>query len=456
MSKPSRAKLTHGPVGQRLRELTVPTIWGVLAMMSFNVVDTWFVGQLGLRELAAMSFTFPVVMTLMSVAIGLSAGTSSVLARTAGEDDQAKMQRVATDSVILAILITLVLAAIGYLTIDPIFRLLGAPDDLLPLIREYMVPWYAGMIFLLAPMVTMAMLRATGEAGIAGRLLIAASLLNIVIDPLLIFGLAGFPRLELAGAAYATIIARATVLFSALWILRTKLNLLTTARVSLAELKASWAGILHVGLPAAGTNIIIPVANGVIVALVATYGADAIAGLGIATRVEMFSLVIFFAMSGIIGPFVGQNLGAARRDRILLALKQSYIFCLILGAALAVIVGIAAKPVAGLFSEAPGAIEVAALYLWIVPISYGAAGIVMLVNASFNGLGQPLPAMTISITRMVIVYIPLALLGRALFGIPGIFAAYAVTNLLTGAGAAVWAWVVCRGTPQREFDPANP
>jgi Na+-driven multidrug efflux pump len=312
------------------------------------------------------------------------------------------------------------------------------------------------MIFLLAPMVTMAMLRATGEAGIAGRLLIAASLLNIVIDPLLIFGLAGFPRLELAGAAYATIIARATVLFSALWILRTKLNLLTTARVSLAELKASWAGILHVGLPAAGTNIIIPVANGVIVALVATYGADAIAGLGIATRVEMFSLVIFFAMSGIIGPFVGQNLGAARRDRILLALKQSYIFCLILGAALAVIVGIAAKPVAGLFSEAPGAIEVAALYLWIVPISYGAAGIVMLVNASFNGLGQPLPAMTISITRMVIVYIPLALLGRALFGIPGIFAAYAVTNLLTGAGAAVWAWVVCRGTPQREFDPTNP
>jgi Na+-driven multidrug efflux pump len=140
----------------------------------------------------------------------------------------------------------------------------------------------------------------------------------------------------------------------------------------------------------------------------------------------------------------------------LLALKQSYIFCLILGAALAVIVAIAAKPVAGLFSEAPGAIEVAALYLWIVPISYGAAGIVMLVNASFNGLGQPLPAMTISITRMVIVYIPLALLGRALFGIPGIFAAYAVTNLLTGAGAAVWAWVVCRGTPQREFDPANP
>ncbi len=214
-------------------------------------------------------------------------------------------------------------------------------------------------------------------------------------------------------------------------------------------------GILHVGLPAAGTNVIIPMANGVIVALVATYGAEAIAGLGIATRIEMFSLIIFYAISGIIGPFVGQNLGASRRDRILLALKQCFVFCLAFGAALAVVVGLLAKPLAGLFSESAEAIGVASLYLWIVPVSYGAAGIVMLVNACFNGLGRPLPATTISVTRMVIVYVPLALAGKALFGIPGIFAAYAVSNIIVGAGAAVWGWTTCRGAPQRELTEAE-
>jgi len=455
MTSRSRAKLTYGPVSQRLRELTVPTIWGVFALMTFNVVDTWFVGQLGTRELAAMSFTFPVVMTLVSVSIGLSAGTSSVLARAAGQDDPDLMQRLATDALILSVLITLVLSLVGYLTIDPLFLLLGAPEDLLPLIREYMVPWYLGLVFMLLPMVMMGSLRAMGEAVTAGRLLIASAVLNVVIDPLLIFGLAGLPRLELAGAAYATLISRSFIVLAAFWVLHHRLGLITTARVSLERTWASWRGILHVGLPAAGTNVIIPVANGVIVALVATYGPEAIAGLGIATRIEMFSLVIFYALSGVIGPFVGQNLGASRRDRILLALKQCYIFCMALGAAVAIVVGVSALPLTRLFSESAEAIEVATLYLWIIPISYGAAGIVMLVNAAFNGIGRPLPATMISVTRMVVIYVPLAFAGRALFGIPGIFAAYAASNLLVGAGAAYWGWMTCRGAPQRELAPGE-
>lgn len=451
-----RPKLTLGPVGQRLRELTIPTIGGVFAMMSFNLVDTYFVGRLGTRELAAMSFTFPVAMTLLSAAIGLSAGTSSVLARAAGEDDPEKVQRLATDALTLSAIVTIGLSLIGYLTIDPVFRLLGAPDDLLPLIREYMVPWYAGLIFLLLPMVAMAALRAMGDASTAGRLLVASAVLNVVIDPLLIFGLAGLPRLELAGAAYATVIARAACLVGALWVMHVRLGLITLAPASGARIRQSWLGVLHVGLPAAGTNMIIPMANGVIVALVAAFGPAAIAGLGIATRVEMFSLVIFYALSGIIGPFVGQNLGAARRDRILLALRLCYVFCLAYGAVLALVVGLVAEPIAALFSETASVIEVTALYLWIVPVSYGAYGIVMLVNASFNGLGQPLPATAISVTRMVVVYIPLALAGKALFGIPGIFAAFTLSNLCVGAAAAFWCWMTCRGAPQRELQAGEP
>ncbi|HSG65671.1 MAG TPA: MATE family efflux transporter, partial [Gammaproteobacteria bacterium] len=126
------------------------------------------------------------------------------------------------------------------------------------------------------------------------------------------------------------------------------------------------------------------------------------------------------------------------------------------GAVLALVVGLVAEPIAALFSETASVIEVTALYLWIVPVSYGAYGIVMLVNASFNGLGQPLPATAISVTRMVVVYIPLALAGKALFGIPGIFAAFTLSNLCVGAAAAFWCWMTCRGAPQRELQAGEP
>ena len=441
---PSKPLLTEGPVGSHLQAMTVPMIWGILAMMSFNIADTWFVAQLGGHELAAMSFTFPVVMTMMSVGIGLGAGASSCLARAIGEGDPKRIRRLATDGLILAFLISGVLTVIGIATVDPVFRLLGAPETLLPLIRAYMVPWYFGLIFLIVPMVGMHSIRATGDSKTPSRLMMAAALCNIALDPILIFGLAGFPRLELVGAAYATLAVRVIPTAGVAWMFARRLGLVTFERTEFRQVVSSWLGVLYVGLPAAGTNVIIPLANGVIVAMVAGFGTAAVAGLGIATRVEAFSLIIFYAMSAIIGPFVGQNLGAGRNDRILTALRQSFYFCLALGAALAIAVGVFAIPLARFFTEEADVVQVATLYLWVVPISYGMAGIIMVANASFNGLGKPIPATIISVTRMVVVYVPLAYFGKSLWGVPGIFAAAAVSNLAVGAAAAFWSLSTAR------------
>ena len=114
------ARLTEGPVGRHLITLTIPMIWGLLAIMTFNVADTYFVGQLGAAELAAMSFTFPVVFALISIAIGLGAGTSSVLARAIGEGDRQRVKRLTTDGLILAFLIVGVISAAGIATMDPL------------------------------------------------------------------------------------------------------------------------------------------------------------------------------------------------------------------------------------------------------------------------------------------------------------------------------------------------
>ena len=446
------APLTEGSVRRHLIQQTVPMIWGIFALMAFNVADTYFVGQLGARELAAMSFTFPVVMVFISLAIGLSAGTSSVLARAAGRGDMARVQRLTTDGMILAFLATILLTIIGLLTIDPLFQALGAQADLIPLIRDYMVIWYLGIVFLIVPLVGMSAIRAMGNSKVSGYVMTGSAILNIVLDPLLIFGLLGFPRLELEGAAIATVIARASTFAAAFWFLHFKLNMLTFSCPPLAELRESWRRILHVGLPAAGTNMIIPVATGVVVALIAQYGETAVAGFGAATRIESMTLVVFYALSAIIGPFAGQNLGAGKQERIIEALSITAWFAFLYGLGAALVLALLAEPLAGLFSESPEVVAVTSDYLLIVPISYGAAGIVMVANAVFNGIGLPGKGVIVSVTRMVIIYVPAAYLGAWLFGLPGIFVAAAFANLSVGIGSYLWNRNACRQQRRRDAD----
>lgn len=418
-------------------------VWGILAMMAFNVTDTWFVAQLGVRELAAMSFTFPVIMVLISFGIGLMAGTSSVLARAIGEGDRRRVRRLTTDALTLSLLLSLVLTGIGLLTMRPLFRLLGAPEDLLPLISDYMTIWYAGFAVFLAPMAGMGAIRATGDTRLQSRLLIGSAILNLILDPLLIFGWLGLPRLELQGAAIATVAARAIILVAGFYALQFRMHLLTYRAPRFGMLWTSWRQVLHVGLPAAGTNVIIPIATGVIVSIIAGFGSDAVAGFGVAIRVEGVSLVVFYAMSAVIGPFVGQNLGAGKPERIVEAMRLSAVFCLGLGVVLAVVLGIGAELLIRAFNADPRVVSVGAAYLHIVPLSYGTAGIIMVANAAFNGLGRPLPAVAISVTRTLLLYIPLAYACAALFGLYGVFAASAAANVLVGIGAYWWNRQVC-------------
>ena len=439
-----RAYLTEGSVPRHLFNLTTPMIWGILAMMAFNLTDTWFVAQLGPAELAAMSFSFPVVMVLISLGIGLMAGTSSVLARAIGQNEHAKVRRLSTDALVLSLIISAVFSLLGIATLDPLFSLLGAGPSLLPLIREYMVPWYAGFVFFLSPMVGMGAIRATGDSRLQSQILIGAAVINLILDPLLIFGLMGFPRLELQGAALATIAARAATLGIGYWALRYKFDMLEFEPVRLAVFWRSCKQVLHVGMPAAGTNMIIPVATAFIVAVMARFGPENVAGFGVATRIEGVSLVVFYAMSAVIGPFVGQNLGAGRYERLVSSVNISAVFCLGFGLFLAVVLGVFAERLARLFNEDREVVRVCTLFLQLVPVSYGAAGIVMLVNAAFNGLGKPLPAVVVSTTRMLLLLMPGAYLGALWFGLVGVFGAIVVANVLGASIAYIWYRRACR------------
>ncbi|HEX6261109.1 MAG TPA: MATE family efflux transporter [Woeseiaceae bacterium] len=449
----NKARLTQGPVGRHLVDMTLPVLFGVFTMMLQAFVDAWFIGQVGDRELAALGFTFPVLMLVSSVAIGLGAGTSSVVARALGANDYRRARRLTTDSLLLSFGITAVISVAGILTIVPLFRLLGAPDDLIPLIGGYMRILYAGVPFVVVGMVGMSSMRATGDTRLPSLLMVMTAVANVLLDPILIFGVGPIPALELNGAAMAAFIARGALFAGALYFMRRRLDMLTFNRPDPGELRKSWADILHVGIPAAGTNAIIPIATGAITALLARYGPEAVAGFGVASRVESLTLVIYYAMSAIIGPFVGQNVSAGKADRIYLALRLCTIFCLTSGLAIAALLAGSSRFLPSLFSDNPAVTDVARIFLLIAPLGYGAYGMVMVMNASFNGMGKPLPGVAISTIRLAGVYLPLAFVADRLFGIAGIFGAYTVANIVTGVTAYVWARSAVRSQCDKHGPP---
>ena len=234
-------------------------------------------------------------------------------------------------------------------------------------------------------------------------------------------------------------LARGAIFFGGVYLLRYRLDLLSFNRPRAGELLASWRDILHVGAPAAGTNMIVPMATAIITALIARYGPEAVAGFGVASRIESLVLVLYYALSAIIGPFVGQNLTAFREDRILEALRLCTLFCIISGLAIAALLALASGALPGLFSDNPDVTGVTRLFLLVAPIGYGAYGIVMVMNAAFNGIGKPLPGVAVSVGRTILLYVPVALLAQAWLGLAGVFAAYALANVLTGITAYAWA-----------------
>ncbi len=432
----SSRDLTQGAVPVSLFKLTAPMMAGISANIMVGMLEIGFIGQLGTKHLAAITFTFPVVMILSSIALGIGIGTSSVIARSVGAGTTDEVKRLGTHAILLVFAAMSVLSLIGYLTIDPVFTMLGASPELLPLIHSYLDIYYPTMLLFTMTMVAGNIMRANGNANVPGLVMTLGALANLAIDPILIFGWFGLPRMELTGAAVAAAISR----FGTAIVLITYVSrggLITTSNI-FEGLASSARRILHIGLPAMATQLIGPVSAALITRLLAGHGEVVVAGFGVATRIESVSVMVLFAISASIGPFVGQNWGAGRNDRVREGLRVTYLFCMAWGLLIALPLFFFGSAISGLVDDSAEVIQTAAWYLAVVPCSYGLWGVLMMASASFNALGKPLPSTALSFSRMFILYLPLALLLNNLFGYHGIFIATAVSNAAVGLLGFLW------------------
>ncbi|MCB0094459.1 MAG: MATE family efflux transporter [Caldilineaceae bacterium] len=432
MKNGRRTAMLTAPVGQTLTNLTIPTVFGLLGMVAFNLADTFFVGQLGTQQLAAMSFTFPVVMVVLSIANGIGQGGGALIAHAIGEGDQAKVQRITTDLILLALLIVIVLASVGVLTVEPLFGALGAPPEILALIRQYMFIWYIMIVVVLVPMIGNLAIRATGDAKTPSMVMMVAVVVNFALDPLLIFGWGPIPRLELVGAALATALSRVVTLVYALYVLYVRDEMLTLAWPGWRALLDSWRQILAIGIPAAATNMITPLSMGLITRLVATHGVAAVAAFGVASRIDMLALVVILALGNVLGPFVGQNWGAAEYGRARQGIRLSQQFAVAWGLLMVLLLAPPGRWIAALFNDDPQVVENVVLYLWIVPLSYGLQGVLRLAAYTLNVLNKALYSMMLTLVQMFVLYIPLAYIGSSFMGLPGIFGAATIAHMAAG------------------------
>ncbi|MDD4957310.1 MAG: MATE family efflux transporter [Candidatus Omnitrophica bacterium] len=427
-----KAVLTEGPVGKTLIKLTIPMMVGLVGMIIFNLVDVFFIGRYGTMELAALSFTFPVVILITSLALGVGVGVAAAVSRAVGEKDKDHLRRLTTDSLILSIVIGAVFVVIGITTIRPVFSALGASEEVLRLIRSYMIIWYPGMFFIVIPMVGNNAIRALGDTVTPSVIMMIAVLLNIVLDPLMIFGIKPFPRMGLAGAALATLIARAATLFFSLWVLVVREKLITLKRTSWAEILRSWEEVLFIGLPTAATRAIIPVATAVITRMLATYGPEAVAAFGVAAKIEFFAMVFVFALASVVGPFIGQNLGANKPERVRKCVKYSEDTSLIWGIGVFILLALFSRPLGGLFSNNSEVIRRTTQYLRIVPVGYAMYGIMTVSVATLNVIKKPYHSSMIMIIQMFVLYVPLAMICEKFFGVIGIFMALSIAYIIGG------------------------
>ncbi|NCQ33873.1 MATE family efflux transporter [bacterium] len=442
------ATLTTGPVGPGLLRMAGPMLAGMIAIMAFNLVDTFFLGRFSTDALTAISFTFPVVMSLASLALGLGMGTSAVISNAIGEGDHQGVQRLTTDALILSFVIVVVVAAAGMFTVRPLFAAMGAKGEILDLVVRYMRIWYLTIGVLVIPMVGNSAIRATGDTRTPAMIMGIAALTNVIADPILIFGWGPVPRMGIEGAAIATALARATSLTAAIYVLGVRKKMLSRRGMTLSTMLASSRRILHVGLPAAATRMVMPLGMGVIIRLVAQFGPAAVAAYGVGTRVGMFAFAVIMALGASLVPFIGQNLGARRLDRVHDAAWFSVKFGMGYGLLTWVVFLIFARPIAALFNGHEGFQEATVLFFRIAPVGAVFSAAAAMASTVLNGMLKPLRAASLSVLQIFVLTIPLSILGARVAGLAGVFWAGVVANIVT---AGVGLFVMSRAMKQEQL-----
>jgi len=426
--------LTQGSVSRHILRMLGPFWLAILALMSASVVDSIYLGHYSTNALAAVGFCALIIFFGNSVNIGLGAGTLSAISRAIGRKDRKLSATHGASALLLTLMIMIVICVVSFMVISPVLDVLGANADTKPLALDYLKFGLPALIVMGLAMMSNNVLRAGGEALLPSTIMISGAVLNIIIDPFLIFGLGPFPRMGVQGASLATLISNGFAAGFGLYVVFFHRRAVSFVGLTFARIKASWAAILRVGLPAIGTNTIVPITGLVAIAIVArNLGTTEVAAFTLTSRAELLALTVLYALSACIGAITGQNGGAGLTGRVRDTFMFSFKICFVWGAFIGLVMGLLATVIPQIFTKDPAVIAAATPYFWIVPVTFAGYGVVFVAAAGLNALGRPSYGLTFTIIRSVFMYVPLIWLGVHFYGLTGAYAGIAAANLISGA-----------------------
>ncbi|WP_425356823.1 MATE family efflux transporter [Vreelandella neptunia] len=417
---------------------TWPMAIGVLALLGFQLVDSAFIARLGTAQLAAQSFTFPLSFLIIGIQVGMGIAIAALISRALGAGEESRARRLSSLVLMAGGGVIGILAIALWVFYVPIFQLLGADETTLSYIRIYWAPqllsaWLGALLYF-----SYSVFRAHGDTRLPGKMMVLSSLVNLVLDPLLIFGVGDWEGWGLPGAAWATAIAFSVGL---LVTTRKLLKRQWAAQQGLwIEAKQSWRPFAGIAAPAMVSQLMPPLAAMLAISVVAGLGESEVAAWGLASRLETLSLMVILAMTMSLPPWLGRCYGAGDWGQIQQLMRLAVKVALVWQLGLGILLALGAPWLAMALAGNPDVqTELTLLIRFLLP-SYAALGICMLVVSAGNALGWPLRAMLLSSARLFICYLPCLWLGSQFFGWWGLAAGAAVGNLLAG----LMAWQVMR------------
>jgi len=437
----SRQNYTEGPVGRSILLLAVPMVLEVVLESVFAVTDVFFVSRLGESAIATVGLTESMMAIVYTLAVGLSIGATATVARRIGEQNPDGAARAAVQTLALGAIVSVTLGIIGVMLAPTLLRVLGAADDVVATGSSFTRMMLGGNASVVMLFLVNGIFRGAGDAAIAMRVLWLANGINIVLGPLLIFGIGPFPELGVTGAAVATTIGRGTGATFAIWRLFQPGRHIQVKREHL-RLDPALMGRL-IRLSGTGTlQVFIGTASWIgLIRILSQFGSAALAGYTIAIRIILFALFPSWGLGNAAATMVGQGLGAKKPERAEAAVWMASFYNLCFLGTVGIVFVAFADPIAGLFTQDPEVLPLAILGLRIVALGFPFYAYGMVVNQSFNGAGDTWTPTYLNLFVFWLFEIPLAYVLSVRMGMGPVGVFWAITlafSLLAVVSAALF------------------
>jgi putative MATE family efflux protein len=432
--------LTTGSLHRNIWYLALPMMLETGIMNVSQVLDTYWVGQLGSAALAAVTISITIRWVVNSLANGLGIGGMAVVARRIGERDRAAAEHATWQTILLGLVVSLALGVVGMVLARPLLILLGADDEVLPLGLGYLRVAFGGMFTLILVFVINALLRGAGEARLAMIVLFLCTVVTVFLEPVLVFGWGPFPRMGVTGSAWAYVMG-----FGAGLALQVT-SLVGRKRrigINLSALRPDFPlmlRIVRIALPSTIQMTLRSSSRLAIVGLVGSYGTFATAGYGVANRMLLIALIPGFGLGNATGTLVGQNLGARKPKRAEQTAWWVSGYSAVYMAVVATILYITARPLIAFFDPTPEVVDFGTQCLRVVAPALVGSAVGVVLARGFDGAGNTVPAAVINLLSLWGTEIPVAFgLSRWFgMGVTGVFWGRAIANLANGLLFAVW------------------